>query len=312
MELNTAAQAAVTQYADVQSDETVVIVTDHTRENIADALYQQCLEKAGDVLRVQYPEGNQHGEEPPTGVADVLQAADVFFAPTAKSITHTQAVHNAVETGTRGATLPAVTEQAFNVGMQADLTTIQQNCQDLYEQVRNADELTYQTDNGTEITVEPRYWNIETGDVRTAGEYANLPCGEIFTAPQTANGTIVFDGSLRPHGKLTDTVTVEVEDGQVTYISDIDVRSMFESASEEAGDAVYNLAEVALGANPAVTALSGNILLDEKAAGTAHIAIGDNSTFGGNVEAPIHQDGVLKDPEIYADGELVTLPESHD
>jgi leucyl aminopeptidase (aminopeptidase T) len=50
------------------------------------------------------------------------------------------------------------------------------------------------------------------------------------------------------------------------------------------------------------------VLLDEKAGGTVHIAIGDDHAMGGDVHAPIHLDGILTEPTVYADGEEVKLP----
>ena len=50
-------------------------------------------------------------------------------------------------------------------------------------------------------------------------------------------------------------------------------------------------------------------MLDEKAAGTEHVAIGRNTGgFGGNNAASIHVDCVLSAPEVVADGRRVQLP----
>lgn len=78
------------------------------------------------------------------------------------------------------------------------------------------------------------------------------------------------------------------------------------------GDAAYNLAELGIGTNVAVTDLVGSVLLDEKAGGTVHIAIGDNAGIGGETEAPIHLDGILREPTVYADGESIDLPTATD
>jgi len=53
----------------------------------------------------------------------------------------------------------------------------------------------------------------------------------------------------------------------------------------------------------------GHVMLDEKAAKTAHVAIGRNTgVFGGDNEASIHVDCVFSDPVIDADGRHVQLP----
>lgn len=309
MNLEKPARTALKQCIQLEQDESVVIVTDEKREKIGDAFYRVAQDTTDDVMKLTYPPSNRHGEEPPSGVHKVMELNDVFVAPTTKSITHTRAVSNSVESGSRGATLPAITEEAFKLGLSADYSQVRKNCKYLYEQVKNASTIRFVTDKGTDLEFEPRDWHLDTGDISQSGKYANLPSGEIFTAPKSANGTIVYDGSMRPHGKLSYDIEVKVKDGYVTDISDDDLRGMIESAEDEADKAARNIAETAIGANPAVSELTGNILLDEKASGTVHIAIGDNINFGGNVEAPIHEDGVIRNPTVYADGKKVTQPD---
>jgi leucyl aminopeptidase (aminopeptidase T) len=113
-----------------------------------------------------------------------------------------------------------------------------------------------------------------------------------------------------PHGLLDDgqELRFEVEDGYVTEISDDDVREQVETAAEGVGQDAYNLAEIGIGTNVGVTNLVGSVLLDEKAAGTVHIAIGDDAGIGGDTDAPLHLDGIIRDPTVYADGEEVELP----
>ncbi|MBN1147175.1 MAG: hypothetical protein JXA78_07960 [Anaerolineales bacterium] len=57
--------------------------------------------------------------------------------------------------------------------------------------------------------------------------------------------------------------------------------------------------------NPAVAELTGNMLFDEKAAGTAHIALGSNVFMGGKISASIHCDMLTLRPSMHIDGKLV-------
>ena len=50
--------------------------------------------------------------------------------------------------------------------------------------------------------------------------------------------------------------------------------------------------ELGIGMNPNVTNLCGYTVLDEKMAGTFHIAVGANNMFGGNNRASTHIDFV--------------------
>jgi len=310
--LAVAARTAVGQCLGLEADETCVIVTDDERERIGEALYRAAGERAGDVTVVRYPPGETHGEEPPSPVAAAMREADVTLAPTTKSLTHTRARSRASEAGARVATLPGITGSVFTTGLAADYDAIAAACEDVYEQVSDADEIRVTAPAGTDITVRigDREWHTDTGVLDEPG-VTNLPAGETFVSPESADGSYVVDGTVSPYGLLDGrTVRFTVEDGRVTGIDDPDVRALFEDAAADADDpgAVYNLAELGIGANTAVTELVGSVLLDEKAAGTVHLAVGDDMGIGGDVDAPIHEDGVVRNPTVYADGEPIALP----
>jgi leucyl aminopeptidase (aminopeptidase T) len=310
--LEAAATTAVEQCLALGADESCAVITDDKRRPIGEALYDAAAAVAEDTVILQYPPGEQHGAEPPGPVAAAMADADAFLVPTTKSLSHTRARGNACDAGARGATLPGITEDVFVTGLDADYDAIAAHCEDVLEQVAGADEIRVTAPAGTDITVEPgdQPWHDDTGIVHDAGDFSNLPAGEVFVAPETANGTYVVDGTMRPHGLLDDgqQLRFEVEDGFVTEISDGEIRGQVEAAAEEVGRDAYNLAELGIGTNVGVTDLVGSVLLDEKAAGTVHIAIGDNAGIGGDTDAPLHLDGIIREPTVVADGEEVELP----
>jgi len=312
MSLRDAAETAITQCLALEETESCCIVTDDKHQPIGQALYQVASQVTDDATIVRFPPGASHGAEPPDPVSAAMAASDVFLAPTTKSLSHTRARGEANEAGARGATLPGITEEVFTTGLQADYETIAQHCEDVLEQVEDAAEIRVTSPQGTDITFEPgdREWHDDTGIVHEDGGFSNLPAGEVFVSPEDVNGTYVVDGTMMPHGLLDGGQSLEfdVEDGQLTRISDDEIRQSVEEAAEEVGDAAYNLAELGIGTNVAVTELVGSVLLDEKAGGTVHIAIGDDAGIGGDTEAPIHFDGILREPTVYADGEVVDLP----
>jgi leucyl aminopeptidase (aminopeptidase T) len=307
-----AAETAVEQCLDVRAGENCVVVTDDRRVPIGEALYEAALEATEEAVIVRYPPGPQHGAEPPEPVAAALGAADAFLAPTTKSLSHTRARSDATDGGARGATLPGITEEVFTTGLDADYETIETECEAMLEQVDGADEIRVTSPQGTDVTFElgDRVWHDDTGIVHDAGDFSNLPAGEVFISPVSADGTYVVDGTIRPHGLLDEgrTITFEVEDGYVTDIGDEAIREEVEAAADEVGRNAYNLAELGIGTNVGVTDLIGSVLLDEKAGGTVHVALGDDAGIGGDNDAPIHLDGILREPTVYADGEEVELP----
>ena len=308
----TAAETAVEQCLAVREGETCVVVTDDRRRPIGDALYEAALAATDEAVLVRYPPGPQHGAEPPEPVADALAAADAFLAPTTKSLSHTRARSEATDVGARGATLPGITEAVFTTGLDADYDAIAAECADVLAAVDEADEVRVTSPQGTDVTFEvgDRAWRDDTGIVHEPGDFSNLPAGEVFISPASADGTYVVDGTIRPHSLLEagHTVTFEVADGSVTSVDDDAIRGELEAAAEEVGRDAYNLAEVGIGTNVGVTDLVGSVLLDEKAGGTVHVAVGDDAGIGGDVDAPIHMDGVIREPTVYADGTELDLP----
>ncbi|EMA54003.1 aminopeptidase [Halococcus thailandensis] len=308
--LDSAAETAVDQCLALGAEESCAVVTDDERLSIGQALYDAACAVSDDVVLLRYPPGDQHGTEPPAPVAAAMRGADVVFCPTTKSLSHTRARSGANEAGARVATLPGITEEVFRTGLDADYRSIEGSCESILDAIADASEIRVTSPAGTDITFEPgdREWLADTGIVHEAGAMSNLPAGEVFVSPETASGTYVVDGTMMPHGLLDEELEFTVEDGFVTEISDRDVREQVERGAEEVGDDAYNLAELGIGTNVAVTELVGSVLLDEKAAGTVHIAIGDDHGIGGDTQAPLHLDGILREPTVYADGEEIELP----
>ncbi|RLM90048.1 aminopeptidase [Haloarcula sp. Atlit-7R] len=311
-ELRQAAETAVQKCLKLKSTESCLVVTDEVCQSVGEAIYEAAEAVTEESSIIRYSPGNQFSEEPPSSVAAAMKEADVVFAPTANSLSHTQARSSATSAGARVATLPTITEEVFITGLAADYSKIAEECERIYSQVSGAKTITVTTKKGTDITFKPgnRSWFQDTGIVESGGEMTNLPAGEVFMSPETADGTFVVDGTMRPHGLLDSNhqIQIDVEDGYVTNISDKDLENEVQAAAESVGDAAYNLAELGIGTNTGVTELVGSVLLDEKAANTVHIAIGDDHAIGGDTSAPIHLDGVIREPTVYADGEVVELP----
>lgn len=310
MDLRPAAETAIRQCMALEERESCAVVTDDRRIEIGEALYEVASEVTPDTVLLKYPPGPQHGAEPPEPVAAAMRNADVVLAPTSKSLSHTRARGAATDAKARTVTLPGITEEVFTTGLDADYERIREECDRMLERVADAEEVRVTSPQGTDVTFEPgsREWLSDTGIVHEPGDFSNLPAGEVFVSPESAEGTYVVDGTMHPHGLLDEPIEIEVEEGYATSVSDPDVQAELEEAEAEVGRDAYNLAELGIGTNLAVTELVGSVLLDEKAGGTVHIAIGDDAGIGGDTDAPIHSDGILREPTVYADGEVVDLP----
>lgn len=128
-----------------------------------------------------------------------------------------------------------------------------------------------------------RRWHVDAGN-------GDWPCGEIYIAPveSKTNGTVFFDKLFIEDVGAYECVTLTVVDGKIMGSDCEAVTAFIQSLSPEK----TVVCELGLGMNPNITDACGYTVLDEKIAGSFHIAIGANNMFGGQNEAKIHMDFV--------------------
>ena len=293
----------------VKSGEKVLIIVDTiTPLSIGSGLFEAARNIGCDVMILTMLPRSRHGEEIPLPVAQAMKNSDVVIAPTTFSLTHTQAKINACKAGARVASMPGITENMMTCGgMTADYYRINEIAINLNKRLETAKKIRVVTDSGTDITfdLEGSTWYMDTGMCRETGSSSNLPAGELYIAPKDANGIFVVDGSMSSFGILDSPLEFTVKKRYVTNIKGKYAEKL-NSILDKVGTKARNIAEFGIGINPEAR-LIGNVLEDEKVGGTVHIALGDNSTFGGDVIAGIHLDGIIKVPHLYADGEKFIL-----
>ena len=125
-----------------------------------------------------------------------------------------------------------------------------------------------------------------------------------------ADGVLVADLTVpfTVEGLVDEPVVLRFERGRVVSIEGGEAARRLRELVERAGPGADVVAELGIGLNPTV-APRGHVMLDEKAARTAHVAIGRNTgVFGGDNEASIHVDCVFSDPQVEVDGRRIPLP----
>ncbi|MDQ3992591.1 MAG: aminopeptidase [Actinomycetota bacterium] len=178
--------------------------------------------------------------------------------------------------------------------------------------VRDAEHVRVRGAAGSDLSlrVGGRPWLTDIGRL-LPGRMANFPGGEVYVAPyeDSAVGVLVADLTVpyTVEGLVDEPVTLRFDGGRVISIEGGEAARLLRRLVNEAGEGADVVAELGIGLNPAVRP-RGHIMLDEKAAGTAHVAIGRNTgQYGGVNEATIHVDCVFSAPELEADGRSVEL-----
>jgi len=290
----------------VRRGERVLVVTDPPRLRIGRAIQTAALEKGARCTLICMPVTKRHGDEPPDFVGYSMRISDVVIAPTTFSITHTRARREATKAGARIATMPMITEDMMLRGaMQADYREVGRITRRIAGLLEGGETVEVTTRAGTDISfsIKGRMAYLDTGIYRRPGEFGNLPAGEVAFAPLegTAEGRVVVDGAMG--GKLHGKIEIEVTRGFAEKISGRSSGRIM-GILRGAGKNARNIAEFGIGTNPSAR-LIGNVLEDEKVLGTCHIALGDNSSFGGRVRAGVHIDGILLRPTVKVDGKIL-------
>jgi len=202
---------------------------------------------------------------------------------------------------TRYASMPLFERSMLEGAMRADWKRVEERTLSLVGKLNGADTVIITSHNGTSITfsVKDRVFQADTGILTEPGSFGNLPAGEAFIAPVegTAEGTLILEWA--PTRKLRKSVSLEVKKGVVVEISGEEEFTRDLKKKLSANPLCGNIAELGIGTNDKA-ARPDNILETEKMLGTIHIALGDNSSFGGHTSVPYHQDFIFFRPTLEA------------
>lgn len=289
----------------VQPTETLGIIID------VESIISRAFVEAAQQIRLQHKviqiTEKRSASSPIPEVLPLLEACNAIVAPTRQSVSHSPEITKIRKKGARVITLPGVTEEIFLKILATDMETLRSIEKNIHDQIKDAKTVHITTPTGTdlELLLDPkRCWHL-SDIVLKKGELDNLPTGELFTAPleTKANGTLVID---RWQDIVTgQNATLDIKNGRI--ISWSDAAQNYVDTLTRGGENGLVIAEFGIGSNPSHKEPIGNILHDEKIHGTCHIAFGLNTSFGGNNVASVHEDVVLCNPTIIADGKRINL-----
>lgn len=302
----------------LEPGEEVLVVVDEPLavqgSQLADAVRQ-----AGGMPRLELWAGpNRPFAHPPPGVAEGAKSATLCFfisqEPQGEEATARFELMELLSAhGGRELYLALVTPELLEGELSQPQPELGEPAQRLLDQLEGAGEIRVRGRAGTDLRlrVEGRPWLTDAAPLE-AGDGHNFPAGEVFVAPHSdgADGVLVADLTIpyTVEGLLDAPVTLRFEGGRVTSIEGGRAAQMLRELVADAGHGADVIAELGIGFHPGLEP-RGHTMLDEKAARTAHVAIGRNTGgFGGDNQASIHVDCIFSEPEVEADGKPVDLP----
>lgn len=198
------------------------------------------------------------------------------------------------------------TKERFLESLDIDYEALTSLGERVISRMQGAKEIHLTSPKGTDLTIstEGRPWINDDGrSAKPEGVTPyihNLPVGEVYVAPLEDSAKGIFLPEDFPGSPVRD-LRVEFRGSAPAQISAREGMDYIGPRLEKATGNPYCIAEFAIGTNPC----GDPLLATEKAFGTVHVAVGQNTWLGGTNECSVHWDMLVDKPTVIVDGEYV-------
>lgn len=319
-DLQPGARNAIQTCLRVQPEEHVTILTDAHTAEIARSLADQVRQVgASGELHIMEDYGERPMLELPMAVREAFERSDVTIyagQPKTGELSFRREMTEIVDRKRiRHAHMVSISREIMLDGMRADFALVDAISTRVLDRAVKAERIRATSRGGSEIeaTFDPSIRWLKTSGVITGDKWANLPGGEVLTAPERVDGVYVVDGVLGDYlgGRYGDMwenpLTVWIENSRVAdaQCSRPEILKDFLSYIRIAENS-DRVGEFAIGTNIGVQAIIGNILQDEKLPGL-HVAFGHTYAehTGAKWKCPTHLDIVGRHFDVWFDEEKI-------
>lgn len=322
VELMPFAKIAVEDCMIVQPGEEILVVTD-TRiseymgaEAMVGAIMAAIYAAGGEPQILTFTPRERPNAELTKIAAAAMKGADGIFTLPTMTCGHTTAARAAMDDGIRfimlgAGTLYMQTDTAYRLmpRTREEFKEIGKMTTKVADYFKKGHRVTLTSAKGTDLTMEiGERWTYNNTGVARPGELEVLPPGNVGTGPShgCVNGRIVIDASICPvYEPLTDPVILTIRDGYIIKVEGGAQAMKWKHMAEELNDPeAYNVCEIGIGVNPKAK-VSGEPLEDERIFGSAHIGIGTDLNFGGNILSKWHVDANMLNATLTIDDTLI-------
>ena len=319
-----AALEAMRQALDLVPEDSVLVVGDEASGACPDAFVAAARDHGcrADIFRL--PESDRPLTSLPDGMLDLLEGRDVIInaiAGRSDEIPFRLKWIHAIEArDLRMGHSPGIVDSMMEGGaLDVDYALMRRNAKHLIDLFRDADTVHITTAAGTDLVLglagRPFVSDAHITDTERG---VNLPCGELYCCPleDRADGVLVVDGCFGSDGNVPAPATLTCRGGRaVDVASDDPALTARINELLDTDDGARTIAELGIGLNPGA-GLHGNMLEDEKALRTAHIAFGSNKGMpGGRSRSSTHIDYLFHRPTMVVtrtDGSIARVMDDGD
>ncbi|MBC7187446.1 MAG: aminopeptidase [Calditrichaeota bacterium] len=306
--LQRAARLVLTQCLNTKHTESVVVVADAPMMELAHLLLSTARRISADSVLVELPRPCRNGAEPPAPVTRIMALADVVVLVTSGQLRHSEARRVACRRGARILDMSGVTADALRRALDVDYQDLARRTRKLADVLTIGHRAHLTTPAGTDawFSIEGQKGIADTGLAHQRGAFSTLPAGMACIGPQggKAEGRIVVEHGFGGKARPDHPIVLDVKEGRVAMIRGGQACAKLREELRAFGPEARTLAELGIGTNAAAR-ITGCMAEDRKVLGTAHVALGNNCSFGGTVNVPFHLDGILFAPTIEIDGKVV-------
>ncbi|MFH1663567.1 MAG: aminopeptidase, partial [archaeon] len=293
----------LTENLGIKKKEKLLVICDETTYFIAKAFAAagKNLSKKTKLIEIKSLPFN--GMEPEKKISEKMLEFNVILMPVKSSLSHTKARMKASKNNARIASMPRLNYEMIERDLKADYLQIKALSLKVKNLLSKTDLAEVKTELGTDIKIPlhgMKAGGSKAGFYLKPGQWGNIPQGEVYIVPEEGKteGKFVVDASMGTIGKVSTPIEITVRKGFVTNISGGEEAEKLRKLIKPLGKNAKNIAEFAVGTNNTAKII-GVVLEDEKVLGTAHLAIGNNTSMtGGTTYSEIHLDGVFTKPTI--------------
>jgi len=307
------AESALKHVLSLKENEKALVITDESKQAIGKAFEFGAKKLGARTYSYILEESQRPLTEIPKELILLFSGCNVvvnaFSANSEETPFRVKLVELQRSCGAKVGHAPGITEDMMLSGpMTVNYQEIAEKARHLIESFKSASKVHITTKEGTDLILNVKGRDFETDAWIKSGTMGNLPVGEIWCAPleNDAQGDIFVNGSIGDLGGVNKPLKIIVRNGKIATIESED-SNLVEKVNELTSfdNMASVIGELGIGLNPKAR-LTGNLLEDEKAGGTAHIAFGYNQNMpGGKNNSKTHRDFLFYNPTFeveYEDG----------
>ena len=293
------------QCANLQPEESVLVISDFGQTSEIPISVVKAIDKLkGKPSLIMMDKSNLKEKGISKSYQQVMNEADLIVLCTSDYFPGESRVI-AAQAGSRILSMVKADENMIRRCIDIDYDELAKVTQEVADRFSEAKEVEIKSDAGTNIYIKlsgKKAFYFD-GLCREKGKITSHPSGVVAVAleEKQVDGIWIINGSVAKIGLIDPPIIIEVTEGVASIVSNSEQANQFRKLLSAGDDNSWKICEVGCGTNAKATYI-GELIEDERVLGSAHMGLGGNTHFGGNISSTTHIDTSTRNPTIKLDG----------